>query len=104
MVLDGLAGGLVVEVPKKSKPSKESAGFVCFDGPAGVFGGGTVAIFKGGPVLGLAGGSSANRSTLGRVLCAAAEADAVRAGEDCSFWLAERSSFAFSCTIFNGCN
>lgn len=56
----------------------------------------------GGPVLGLAGGSSAKRSTFGWVLCAEVDADAARAGVDCIFWLAERPNFAFSCTIFNG--
>jgi len=102
VVLDGLAGGLVVEPPKKSNPSKESAGFACFGGSDGAFGGGAVATFMGGPVLGLAGGSSAKRSTFGWVLCVAVAADAARAGEACIFWLAERPNFAFSCTIFNG--
>ena len=97
MVLDGLAGVPVVEPPKKSNPSNESAGFACFGGSAGAFGGGAAATFMGGPVLGLAGGSSAKRSTFGWVLCVEVLADV-----DCTFWLAERPNFAFSCTIFNG--
>jgi hypothetical protein len=96
VVLDGLAGGLVVEPPKKSNPSKESAGFACFGGSAGAFGGGAVATFMGGPVLGLAGGSSAKRSTFGWVLSAGAAPDVARADEACTFWLAERPNFAFS--------
>ena len=102
MVLDGLAGGLVVEPPKKSNPNNESAGFVCFGGSTGTFGGGAVAIFMGGPVLGLAGGSSAKRSTFARGPCAVVATDEARVDEACIFWLAERSNFAFSCTIFNG--
>jgi len=102
VVLDGLAGVLVGEPPKKSNPSKESAGFACFGGSVGAFGGGAAATFMGGPVLGLAGGSSAKRSTFGWVLCVEVLADVARAGVDCIFWLAERPSFAFSCTMFNG--
>ena len=102
MVLDGLAGGPVVEPPKKSNPSKESAGFACFGGSAGAFGGGAAATFIGGPVLGLAGGSSPKRSTFGWVFCAELDTDAAREGGDCIFRLDERPNFAFSCTIFNG--
>ena len=61
--LDGLAAG-AGEVPKKSNPSRDSAGFVCFAGAGAAFGGGLEP--RGGPVLGLAGAlkSSPKRSML----------------------------------------
>lgn len=62
-----LAGrlGAAASVPKKSSPSNESAGFVCFGRAASTFGGGLADI--GGPEIALGGGpaSSANRSGCG---------------------------------------
>jgi hypothetical protein len=62
VVLDGLAGGALWLPPKKSSPSNESAGLVCFGGAGSALGG--AALLTGGPVLGRGGaGSSPNRST-----------------------------------------
>lgn len=65
--LEGRFGG-GASVPKKSKPSNESAGFVCFGGAGSAFGGGLVAI--GAAVLALGGGgvSSPKRSCCGALL------------------------------------
>ncbi len=64
--LEGLFGGGAA-VPKKSKPSNESAGFVCFGGAGSAFGAGLVAV--GAVVLALGGGvSSAKRSGCGALL------------------------------------
>jgi len=52
--LDGRFGG-TVSVPKKSNPSNESAGFVCFGGAASAFGGGLAGI--GAAEFALGGGS-----------------------------------------------
>lgn len=103
--LEGLPGGADCELPKKSKPSKESAGFVFFGGAPGARKG------KGGGrpigasvVLGRAGGdrvSSLNRSTfcndfLGGI-AGWLDVEVVRCEED-------RSNFAFSCTRLRGYN
>lgn len=64
-VLEGRSGGAAGADPKKSSPSRESAGFVAFGGAASAFGGG---LDMGGPVLGRAGAetvSSPNKSTTG---------------------------------------
>lgn len=64
-VLEGRSGGAAGADPKKSSPSRESAGFVAFGGAGSAFGAGFAV---GGPVLGRAGaeiGSSPNRSTTG---------------------------------------
>jgi hypothetical protein len=95
--LDGLPGGVrIVNRQKKSKPSKESPGFVCLNGAAGARegrGGGLAACAS--VVLGRAGGggvSSSNRSTFfagrlgGRV--GWLDVDETRCEED-------RSNFAF---------
>jgi hypothetical protein len=60
--LDGRAGAAAGELPKKSSPNRDSAGFVAFGGAGFALGGGCVP--NGGPVLGLAGAdiSSPNRS------------------------------------------
>jgi hypothetical protein len=82
--LDGLAGA-AGELPKKSSPSRDSAGFVCFAGAGCPFGGGCVP--RGGPVLGLSGGemSSPKRSMAGF-------ASFFTAAVDC-LWDVERSIF-----------
>jgi hypothetical protein len=64
-VLEGLSGGADCELPKKSNPSNESAGFVCLGGAGSAFGGAGLVI-DGPVVLGRGGasvGSSPNRST-----------------------------------------
>jgi hypothetical protein len=81
-VLEGRSGGATGAVPKKSSPSRESAGFVALGGAASAFGGG---LDIGGPVLGRAGVetcSSPNRSTIGawRVMADGPEGPAGGAG------------------------
>lgn len=63
-VLDGRLGG-GASVPKKSRPRRESAGFVCFGGAGSDFGGGLAG--PGPVVLALGGGpiSSPKRSCCG---------------------------------------
>jgi hypothetical protein len=80
VVLDGRAGGADEAPPKKSKPSNESPGLVCFGGAASALGGNARPI-EGPVVLGLGGagsGSSPKRSmfcccclTGGGLLCGA---------------------------------
>ena len=54
-VLEGLAGGVDCEPPKKSNPNKLSPGLVCFGGAATAARGGTGLLIEGSAVLGLAG-------------------------------------------------
>lgn len=64
-VLEDLSGGADCELPKKSNPSNESAGFVCL-GEAGSAFGGAGLVIDGPVVFGRGGasvGSSPNRST-----------------------------------------
>lgn len=64
-VLEGRSGGAAGAEPKKSSPSRESAGLVALGGVGSAFGAG---FDMGGPVLGRAGvetASSPNKSTTG---------------------------------------
>lgn len=103
VALPGRLTGVDWELPKKSKPSNESAGFVCF--AAGCWtelGGGGRATAVGPVVLGRAGGlmaSSSPKKSMDGCGCR-------RAGG----WLetdarcdAERSSLALSWTTASGC-
>lgn len=96
--LEGRGGGAALEVPKKSSPSRESAGLVAFGGAAPAFGGGCVP--TGGPVLGLAGAdiSSPNKSITGAAFgCETILVDACACLREL-----DRSSFARSWTTFRG--
>lgn len=86
MSLEGRAGAGAL--PKKSNPSRDSAGLLCFAGATLAFGGGCVP--AGGPVLGLAGAeiSSPNRSSVALGACLAVaclcDEDRSTAAADCA--------------------
>lgn len=103
-VVEALPWDAAGALPKKSRPSKESAGIVSFGGAADVRGG------TGGPVtadefvvLGRTGGdsvSSLKRSTF----CTVRLAGGVDWADDGEARCEEaRSNFAFCCTRFRGC-
>lgn len=94
--------GVDCVLPKKSRPSNESAGFVCLGAAFAAGGGGGRATVGGSVVLGRAGGlivlSSSKKLT---DCCAGRRRGGWLTGALCD---AERSSFAFSWTTARGCS
>lgn len=97
-MLEGRAGCVDDEPPKKSSPSSESPALCCFGGAGSSLGGALVP--TGGPVLGRGGaGSSPKRSIAG---CGLGGGDVARLEPPASRCDAERSTWTFSWTLLRG--